>query len=330
MNTHIPSVVRAAVLFLVVLPAGVIPGCTSKDASWDGRVVALTGEPLEPPAVSAERAAALGDDLQAAETALERHPQSEDAAIWLGRRLAYLHRYQEAIEAFTRGLQQHPDSPRLLRHRGHRYITVRRFDDAIADLSRAAALTEDQPDEIEPDGSPNERNIPRSTLKTNIWYHLGLAYYLKGEFTQASEAYGRCVDLCTNDDMRVATLHWLYMSLRRSGKDEQAQTILQPVREAMDIIENHEYHRLLLMYVGMRTPEEVLGEAGEGVGLASSGYGVGNWYLVNSDQARATELWERVVRETPWPAFGHIAAEAELAGAARSSAGVAPAPTRDQ
>ena len=31
-------------------------------------------------------------------------------------------------------------------------------------------------DSIEPDGMPNPQNIPVSSLHTNIWYHLGLAY----------------------------------------------------------------------------------------------------------------------------------------------------------
>jgi len=47
----------------------------------------------------------------------------------------------------------------------------------------------DKPNQIEPDGLPNAKNIPISTLKGNIWYHLGLAYYLKGDFENALWAY---------------------------------------------------------------------------------------------------------------------------------------------
>ena len=30
---------------------------------------------------------------------------------------------------------------------------------------------------------------PRSTLQFNIWYHLGLAYYLQGNYARAYDAY---------------------------------------------------------------------------------------------------------------------------------------------
>jgi tetratricopeptide (TPR) repeat protein len=80
---------------------------------------------------------------------------SEDNYIWMGRRLAYLNRHNDAIAEFTEGLRQYPDSYKLLRHRGHRWITLRRFDLAVDDLNRAASLIEGVPDEVEPDGMPN-------------------------------------------------------------------------------------------------------------------------------------------------------------------------------
>lgn len=149
----------------------------------------LLGRPLAPPSLPAERRAALEADLQKARAEYEKDPAKADAIIWLGRRTAYLGRYREAIAVFTEGISKHPDDARLYRHRGHRYISVREFDRAVADLAKAAALAAGRPDEIEPDGQPNARNIPTSTLKTNIYYHLGLAHYLKGSFAEALDAY---------------------------------------------------------------------------------------------------------------------------------------------
>jgi hypothetical protein len=65
-------------------------------------------------------------------------------------------------------------------------------------------------------------------------------------------------------------------------------------------------------------PEELLGEQEDGVQAASSGYGVGNWYLCEGDSARAFEIFEAILASDAWPAFGYIAAEAEVA---RSRAG---------
>ena len=50
---------------------------------------------------------------------------------------------------------------------------------------------------------------------------------------------------------------------------------------------------------------------------ATLGYGVGVWHLVNGEADQAQKLFEQIVEEPMWPAFGHIAAEAELARAVR-------------
>src|SRR5687767_2794577 len=78
--------------------------------------------------------------LAQARLELERDPSSEEKLIWVGRRLAYLERFDEAQAVYGRGLEQHPDSFRILRHRGHRWITLRAFDKAVDDLTRAWTL----------------------------------------------------------------------------------------------------------------------------------------------------------------------------------------------
>jgi tetratricopeptide (TPR) repeat protein len=260
----------------------------------------------------AERAR-LETNLAAAEAEYAKQPQSEDAIVWLGRRQAYLWRYRDAIDTYSKGLSLHPRSYRLYRHRGHRYITVRELDRAVADLERAAALIADVPDEVEPDGAPNKYGKPRSTSHSNIWYHLGLAYYLKGDFTSALRAYQHCMRFSTNDDMRVATLDWLYMTYRRLGRHGAAKLLLDQVTEKMEILENDSYHRRLLMYKGLVRPEQLLDTANaDDLTIATQGYGVGNWYLVEGDRAKARQIFERVVQGRQWAAFGYIAAEVEL------------------
>lgn len=266
-------------------------------------------------AIPAERREALELDLVQAREAYERQPRSEERVIWLGRRLAYLGRFNQSIAVFSDGLRMHPKSYRLLRHRGHRYITTRQFDLAIADLSRAAELIRGVPDEIEPDGAPNARNIPRSTSHSNIYYHLGLAHYVKGDFARAAAAFERCMEFSrVNDDMLVATTNWLYQSLRRAGRESEAAAVLELVRPEMDVIENHSYHRLLLMYRGeLRTDELLQGLGQNAIDDSTVGYAVGSWHLANADAAAAKEVWGRVLKGENWAAFGFIAAEADVA-----------------
>jgi len=274
----------------------------------------LSGKPLISAPPTGETKTRLEADLAKAQADYDRDPSSADAAIWLGRRLAYLGRFRDAIDVYTRGIARHPNEPRLYRHRGHRYITVRKFDEAIADLRKASQLIAGKPDEIEQDGAPNKAGIPRSTLQSNIWYHLGLAQYLKGDFRNALASYQEGMKVSrVNDDMLVATSDWLYMTLRRLKRDEEAKRVLEPIKEQMDILENGAYHARLLMYKGQKTPESVLNlNTADDVQIATQGYGVGNWHLVNGDKAKAKEIFDRVVAGKAWPAFGYIAAEADL------------------
>jgi len=278
------------------------------------QAVSLWGEPLIPPEPSPEVKAEMERELAVAQAAYDRTPEDADSIIWLGRRTAYLGRYLEAIVIFSRGIDRLPEEDaRLFRHRGHRYITVRNFDHAIRDLERAAELVRGQPDEVEPDGQPNASGIPTSTLQGNIWYHLALAKYLKHDFEGGLPAWREALAVAKNDDMLVAVSDWLYMTLRRLGREEEAAAVLEPIHADMEILENRAYHRRLLMYRGELTPESLLSSVEEDpVQLATYGYGIGNWHLVNGREAEALEVFRRVVALENWAAFGYIAAEAEL------------------
>jgi tetratricopeptide (TPR) repeat protein len=189
---------------------------------------------------------------------------------------------------------------------------VRELDRAAADFEKAAELIAGQPDEIEPDGLPNAQNIPTSTLQSNVWYHLGLAYYLKGDFERALPAYHECLKVSTNLDMLVATTHWLYMTLRRLGRDAEAEKVLAPIQAGMDILENGAYHRLLLLYKGELTPESLKAGAEADLDPPTLGYGLGNWHLYNGRKDEAVAAFREVLAGNQWAAFGYIAAEADL------------------
>ena len=274
--------------------------------------VSLLGAPLTTVPMSAEARANHERNLTAAKAAYHKNPQDPEAIIWLGRRLAYLGRFRESIAMFSEGIRKHPGDARMYRHRGHRYITVREFDNAIRDLEKATALVRGKPDQIEPDGIPNERNIPIGSLHSNICYHLGLAHYLKGDFQRALPVWQSCHELSTNPDRLVSTGHWLYMTLRRLGRTEEAERILEPMSPGMDIIENASYETLIMMYGGETAPEQLSAKDPATIDGATVLYGVGNWYLFNGQPAKAEAIFHRIIAGGQWAAFGSIAAEAEL------------------
>ncbi len=292
------------------LPSILIPSLLLSVAAGTSRAQ----DPL--PSLSPETRRTYEARLGEARRAWERAPENADSIIWLGRRTAYLGGYRDAIAIYTEGIRLHPQDARMYRHRGHRYVTIREFDRAIADFERGFELVRGRPDEVEPDGIPNARGVPTSTLHSNLRYHLGLAHYLKGDFARAAAVFGddvRAAREADNPDMLVASSHWLYMALRRDGKEEAAAGVLVPITRDLPVIENGSYHRLLLLYRGELSPDSLLRPGDlSSVEDVTVGYGVGNWHLYNGRAEAARAIFRRIVAAPQWSAFGFVAAEAEL------------------
>lgn len=241
----------------------------------------------------------------------QKNPQNPDALLWYGRRTAYLGKYREAIEIYSQGLENFPYDARFLRHRGHRFISVREYDKAIQDFEAAAALIQGTEDTVEPDGMPNALNIPISSLHSNIWYHLGLAYYLKNDMENALRAHLQGIKVSHNNDKLVSTTHWLYMILRRLGREEEAREALDPIRKDLEVIENTAYHRLCLFYKGELSLEDLTDSKFSSMENDAVAYGVGNWYLTNDDREQAKAVFQKILRKDGWASFGYIAAESD-------------------
>jgi tetratricopeptide (TPR) repeat protein len=237
------------------------------------------------------------------------------ANIWQARLLGYLGEYRDAVSVLSEGLESelsNQEQARFLRHRGHRYITLREFDLAIADFERAAILIEGTEDRVEEDGLPNAQNKPLSSLHTNIWYHLGLAQYLRQDYESAVQSYENCYQASTNDDMRVAALYWKYMSLRKLGRDGEAGSLLDRITDETEVIENDSYLKLLMVFKGVFEPGMLLDEESDALSNATVGYGIGFWHDVNGRNERAQQIWQDVYDAGNWAAFGYIASEVEL------------------
>lgn len=306
---------------------GIWGGCRAPSAlkSQDGNsvgedranepVVSLRGEPLWPRPLEEARRLEFEAKLDDARRSFLENPRDVDTIIWLGRRTAYLGRYREAVEIYTSGLRLFPDSAKLFRHRGHRFLTLREIDRAIEDLERATELIRGEPDEVEPDGLPNPANLPTSTNHSNIWYHLGLAYYVKGDFERALRCYRECLRFAAySHDMLCATSYWTYMTCRRLGLGDEAERAVESIDRSMKILENFAYHELVGLFRGDLLLDAIWPpEGGESVARATLAYGIGNWHLINGREDEAFRIFEGIMDGGEWPAFGYLAAEAELA-----------------
>ncbi len=235
-------------------------------------------------------------EVAAAEKKLAADPKNIEALIALGKAQANIWRYHAAIETYTRGLTIDAKHAMLYRHRGHRYLSTRQFDKAVSDMEKAAKLKADDFD---------------------IWYHLGLAHYLKGNLSKAAAAYEKCyvvAEKSGEDDSLIAVSDWLYMTYRRLNKPADAARILARITPTMKVKENKSYFDRLLFYQGKKQESELVNlEKATDLEIATVGYGLGNWHLYNGNRAKAEEYFRRIVSGRYWPAFGFIAAETELA-----------------
>ena len=273
----------------------------------------LLGRPLYAVELAPEAKATAEANLQSAREALAKAPDNADAMLWLGRRAAVAGHVREAIDVFTRGIAKFPADARFYRHRGHRYVTVREFDKAIADLAKASQLIAGKPDEPEP-STADPKVMSSETLHYAIYYHLGLAHYLKGDFAQALPVYRQCLAAAKgSDDLTAGASDWLYMTLRRLGRTEEAAKVLEPIVPGMKVKDDQQYYDRLLMYKGLRKPEDLLAAGGDPVSAATLAYGVANWHLYYGRKDEAKAIFQKIVTGPNWMPFGLIASEAELA-----------------
>ncbi len=226
-----------------------------------------------------------------AEAALAADPRNVDRYVELGLAQAGVRQYREAIQTFTRALAIWPNDPVLYRWRGHRYLSVREFDRALDDLTRGFAL---------------------DSTNYGILYHLGVVRFARGDFAGAADAFARAQPRAPNAGELAGSTDWLWMALARAGRGAEAQAMLDRHPDSLAVA--NAYAQRLRLYRGQIAPGQVLTPADtEGIQVATLSFGIGNWYLVRGDTARAREWFQRSVASTSgWPAFGFIVSEIEL------------------
>ena len=218
------------------------------------------------------------EELAALNAKIEADP--ENAGLWMekGLVLAKNSLYREAGECYARAIAIEPFNGILYRHWAHRMLSQWRFEDACAGFALAARLIPDNWD---------------------VWYHLGLSYFLLGQYKKAAEAYQRCLELSTREDELIAVCDWYYMTELRLGDRAAAEKLLDNIHEDFDPGENTAYFRRLLMYKGVIKPEEVLPEdihSLDPLQLITMGFGLSNYYYYNGEEEKSNEVLDMILK----------------------------------
>jgi len=249
----------------------------------------------------------LPDDesVTAARKNFAADPKNVEKVLQLSKAQAGRRQYKEAVATSTEGLAFAPKNADLYLERGHRELGLREFKAAMNDLEQATRLAPEMLD---------------------AFYHLGLAHYFLGEFDEAAASFDKARALAKNNDSLIDCSNWLYVSLRRAGREQDAAQVLTRITPEVKNTEPHLYFylRLLHFYQGKLTEKEVLPPPPAGrddlegeLSFNTVTYGVGNWRLYHGDRAGATELFRKVVEGEAWNSWGFIGSEAELLGARR-------------
>lgn len=225
-----------------------------------------------------------------AERALAAEPGNPARYIAVAVAQSGVRQFREAIATLTKGLAVAPNDPMLLRWRGHRYLSVREFDRSMADLTRGYGL---------------------DSLNYGILYHLGVLRFARGDFNAAADAFRRAQPLAPEAGELAGSTDWLWMSLSRAGRTAEAAAMLARRPDSLPIA--NAYAQRLKLYRGETGPDAVITPADTNdVTVATLSFGIGNWYLVRGDTAKAREWFARSVRSGGWAGFGFIVSEIEL------------------
>jgi tetratricopeptide (TPR) repeat protein len=225
--------------------------------------------------------------------ALAADPRNVDRIIALGTAQAGVRDMRGAIATFTKGLEEAPGNALLYRWRGHRHLSVREFDQAEADFARGLALD--------------------STVY-GIWFHLGIVRFVRGDFNGAAAAFARAQPRAPDAGELAGSTDWLWMSLARAGRGVEAKAMLDRKPDSLRVADpEYGYVKRLRLYRGLVAPEQLItGSDTADVQMATLSFGLGNWYLVKGDKARAKAAFERAIQSGGWPGFGFILSEVEL------------------
>jgi tetratricopeptide (TPR) repeat protein len=230
--------------------------------------------------------------LAAYERAIALEPNNPDFHLGRARALARLARHTESVEECTTALRIKPDSAIALRDRGHYYINLHRVREAIPDLERAEQLEKKD---------------------REIYYHLGLAYYIQRDFRHAVPAWQSCLALASKDDDVVSCSAWLYPSLVRAGGHEaEAKKVLERITPEMKPKDNTAYFDRLMLFKGAISEEDAAKGMTDGVSIPTVSYSIGLWHLLAGRQDKAREYFEKAASAEVKYAFGAVAATAEL------------------
>lgn len=262
-----------------VLSEPALPNCASRSSE-----VLLKEDltPMDPLALEAKAAA-------------EADPTDPEKWIKYGRVLRRQSMHREAIAAYCMGITYNPFYPLLYRHRAHAYINIGEFAVSAATFEIALRL---------------------DPSNWDCWYHQGVAYYLSRQYDRALASFQETLKRSELFDDIVATKDWLWMTLTRLGRHEEAAEIVKDIKPGHEVqYADCGYYNRVLVYNGTMTPEEALKvteENPDGHYYATAAYGIARYYLSKGETEKAWAILKKIADADSWGGFAEHAARVDV------------------
>lgn len=234
-----------------------------------------------------------------------------------GRYLAEMKQFSSATQVFEELVYSDPDNIRFNRQLGYCYFVLGESARAVYFLKKASVLLEGTP--IIKYNLFIRLTMPKHnyhSLQYNIWYLLGIAYYVEKNYDKAITCFKNSLKFASVINLKVMSSNFLYMAYNRAGNHALAKDILNSVSKISNMRSARVHLKSLQIYQKKSDPNEIA------TGIKKRYfkeedftillYCIGNYHLLNKDFGAARMVFGRVIDEGNPYTLGYILAQADI------------------
>ncbi len=231
----------------------------------------------------------------------------------------YKEYHGQAEEIFLKALELDPDNAEVQYQLGSACYYQDRLGEALGYYKKAVELSPDDPHynfvlgySLKEDNDLNgavealEKSIALDNSDIQVYKNLGETYYLLGEYDKSSESFKEVVNM----DSQLENCLYLYISLRRAGKENDAKEILQKANT--NVNKGDASYLILRLYLGFIDVDLLQQKAGERVIPCTLYYHCGMGLLFNGKQKEACDFFQKCIDTKLKYIFDYRRAEHEL------------------
>jgi len=228
-------------------------------------------------------------------------------------------RVENAIDLLTRGIKEFPEVADLYTERGENLLYGRQLGECVDNFWKAGQKMEKGGANMGLLPIKGDDSIAGVSLAYRNYYLMAMSFYCNNDLSSADKFFEVCGDFSTNSDLWARTYYWQYVCYSRSGRAEEAKTILKNLSDNMQILPvSRPYYDALKYFKGAMSQSELVDLNAQPQSLAEAEpwmlkvYAVGIRNLLANDKDKALNAFLTIKKSGFWHSMVSLAAEAEL------------------